>query len=73
MRDGCCVCKSSFRYYRDIISMQGEYSEVFQPTERIFLNTLKFIVGNYQGCKAGEICKDKWWQNGNLVVTQIAE
>ena len=58
--DGCCVRKSSFWYNRDIISMQGEDSEVFKPSKSIFLNTLKFIVGNYQGCKAGKICKDKW-------------
>ena len=71
MRDGCCVRKSSFWYYRDIVPMQGEYSEVFKPSKRIFLNTLKFIVGNYQGCKASKICKDKWRQDRNLVVTQV--
>ena len=73
MRYGGGVGKSSFRYNRDIISVKRKDSQILQSSKRIFLNTLKLVVGNDKSGEPAQIGEDERWQHRDLVVAEITE
>ena len=73
MRDGGRVGKSSFRYNRDIISVQRKDSQIFQSSEGIFLDALKLVVRHNQGGESTQVREHKRRQHRDLVVAEVAE
>ena len=73
MGDGCRIGKSSFRYNRNIISVQRKDSQILEATKGVLLDTLQLVVRHYQGCQSTQVGKDKRGQHRYLVIAQVPE
>lgn len=71
MGDGALVVKRFLGQHGDVVAVEAQDAQIFQPCKGRFLDTLQPVVANDESSQPAQIGKDKWWQDGDVVVAQI--